>query len=396
VSRREDTPGWRALAERLGTVDPLVALAIVLGRPAADPELAAGVAAWVGAEATDAQAATRLLELEAATVDKAVRREVRRALYRLEQRGTWNRPATPAPPKTSALLGAFEGEPEAWLTEIDPGGTRLLWLARRRGEAVASLSAVVNDLRGVLELNAGETRRKAIRDAHRSLTAKTGLALVEAPWRHVDGVLEAALALSPDETRNADVARAREAILPPGERGAIDPPIGAILDRAAILADLDALVQSPAVRHEGQGPGWLVPFEWLEAAADTVAAARESLVVVSPAQQEERVRTALENAREEIFTVPERRALFARRFSESAWIAARRGQESRARSLWACALALEAGRPVSSIPAVDEMTRLSLAFALEARAKRASEESRSSLIVTPAQAMAEARRPPGR
>ena len=97
-----------------------------------------------------------------------------------------------------------------------------------------------------------------------------------------------------------------------------------------------------------------------------------------------------------LFTVPARRALFARRFSESAWLAARRGQESRARSLWACALALEAGRPVSSIPAVDEMTRLSLAFALEARAKRASEESRSSLIVTPAQAMAEARRPPGR
>ncbi|MFM7141603.1 MAG: hypothetical protein ACKO2K_06765, partial [Alphaproteobacteria bacterium] len=396
VSRRDSKPAWHALSERLGTDDPLVALERTLSDWAADPALAATTLHWVGARADGPRAGERLLELEAATADKATRREIRRALHRLEQRGVFRRPERPPPPSASELLGPGESDPEAWLSEIDPGGTRLLWIARRVGDGVASLSAVVNDVTGVQELNAGETRRKAIRDAHRSLTANTGLALVEAPWRHVDGLLEEALRIAPDEKRTDTVESARRELLPDGVRGEVGRPIDSVLDRAAIERDRDALLESPELRREKDGPAWLVPFAWLEAAVETVSSARESLVVVSPAQQEERVREAFERAIEQVLAEPGRRELFARRFAESAWVAARRGRLERARALDACALAIEAGLPVSAIPPLADLVRLSLAFALEARARRAEEQGRSSLVVTPAQAMAESRRPPRR
>lgn len=393
MSRRGTTPAWREIAGRFGTDDPLTALDRAMHAGAEDPALAAAAIAWVGAEATGPEAGRKLLEIEATTADKATRREIRRALYRLEQRGVWRRPEAPPPPSTSDLLGPVEDGPEAWVTEIDPGGTRLLWIARRIGDGVASLTAVVNDVTGVRELNTGETRRKAIRDAHRSLVAKTGLALVEAPWRHVDGLLEEALAISPDEMRAAEVENARRVLLPPGARGEVARPIDSVVDREEVERDRDALLRSPELRREKDGPAWLVPFDWVEPSIERVAAARESLVVVSPAQQEERVRDAFEREIEEILRAPERRALFARRFLESAWVAARRGRRERARALDACGLAIEAGLPVAEIPALAELVRLSLAFALETRARKASEQARSSLVVTPAQAMAESRAP---
>jgi hypothetical protein len=393
VSRRETTTDAGAPTAHPDAGDAREALDLVAGSLPADRALAAAAIARVGAESRDPRSGDRLLELESRTSDKATRREIRRALYRLEQRGVWQRPDAPPPPSTSTLLGPAGDEPEAWVTEIDPGGTRLLWIARRIGDGVASLSAVVNDVTGVQELNAGETRRKAIRDAHRSLTEKTGLALVEAPWRHVDGLLGEALRITPDEKRDAEVARARRVLLPTGAQGEVGRPIDAVVDRGAVERELDALVQSPELRREKEGPAWLVPFAWVEPAVEKVAAARESIVVVSPAQQEERVREAFERAVEEIFEAPERRALFARRFDESAWIAARRGKTDRARALVACALALEAGRPVAAIPALADLVRLSLAFALESRARKAGEQARSSLVVTPAQALAESRLP---
>lgn len=392
MSRREAKPPWHALAERLGTDDPLEALERTVSAWPSDPALATATLAWVGARAEGPRAGDRLLEIEATTPDKALRREIRRALHRLEQRGAWHRPQE-APPSTSALLGASGDEPEAWVSEIDPGGTRLLWIARRIGDGVASLSAVVNDVTGVQEINAGETRRKAIRDAHRSLTANTGLALVEAPWRHVDGLLGEALRIAPDEKRSEIAARARRVLLPQGAQGAIGRPIDSVFDRAAVERDRDALLGSPELRREKEGPAWLVPFAWLETAVESVASARESVVVVSPAQQEERVREAFERAIEQVLAEPGRRELFARRFAEAAWVAARRGRRERARALDACALAIEAGLAVASIPPLADLVRMSLAFAVEARARRAEEQGRSSLVVTPAQALAESRRP---
>jgi hypothetical protein len=378
------------VAGRLSVASAAGALEALEPRWGAAPELEAAVAAWLGSTG-DAAAGDRLHALEARTASKAVKKEIKRALYKLAQRGVWTAPEAAPPPSARELLGPTESEPEAWLTEIDPTGTRLLWMARRSGDGVASLSAVVNDERGLLEFHAGETTRKALKQAHRDLLQRSKVALVEAPWPHVDGLLDEALEKS-DKTRFAEVPRARRAIVPERPSAATaHHPVDALLDRAAAGGDEAALRASAEALHAGSAPGWLVPAEWLAPALDEIESARSSLVVVSPAQQEERVRAAMESAIAHLFEAPERRRLFARRFEETAYLFAKRGDAARGRALLAAAVATEAGRSPAEIPALAEIARVSLAFALESRAERKQEEARSSLIVTPQQALAEQR-----
>jgi hypothetical protein len=93
-----------------------------------------------------------------------------------------------------------------------------------------------------------------------------------------------------------------------------------------------------------------------------------------------------------VFAAPERRELYATRFDETAYLLARRGQLDVARALVAAAEATRGGRPVADIPVLAQITAASLAIAAQLRLRQAREESSSSLIVTPQQALEEQRR----
>src|SRR5262249_31596046 len=157
--------------------DPASALDALERSWGREPDVEAAAVAWLGA-AGGAGAGARLPALAPRARSKARQNEVRRGPSRPRPRGARGpagRPPPPAAPPRSAreLLGPADDEPEAWLSEIDPTGTRLLWMARRAGDGVASLSAVVNDVAGLLEFHAGETTRKALRQAHRDLAARS-------------------------------------------------------------------------------------------------------------------------------------------------------------------------------------------------------------------------------
>lgn len=369
-------------------LDALDALAATWG---SDPELEAALVALAGGS-DDAAAGDLLSRLAATTRDKHVKREIKRALYKLEQRGRWHAPAAAPPPPVRDLLGPGEDEPEAWVSAIDPSGSRLLWMARRSGAGMASLSALIDETRGLVEFYAGETTRKALRQAQRELSGRNGVALVEAPWQHVDALLTRATAIAANETRSADVARARREIVPHPHIGAVPPPVDALLDRAAASADPAALEASARVLAERELGGWLLPRDWVEPALQVIEDAQSSVVIVSPQQHEERLREALLRAAEDVFAADERRALFAARFEESAYLLARRGADAAARALVAATDAIRAGRPVAQIPVLAQLAARSFALALELRARQSREEAKSSLVVTPQQALAEQQR----
>jgi hypothetical protein len=264
-------------------------------------------------------------------------------------------------------------------------------MARRVGDGTATLSAVINENEGLVEFHAGETTRKALKQAQRDLAARAGIALVEAPWAHVDALLREAHQRAADPTRFPDVQRARQLIAPASRPEPVPSPIDALLDRASVEADPAALAASAEALREPETAGWVLPYPWLEAALEEVSAARSSLVVISPVQQEERVREAAEKAMEALFEPAERRALFASRFEETAYLLAKRGRGPIARAALAAAIATRAGRRIAEVPLLAEIARRSLALAFEAQAAKAKEEAQSSLIVTPAQALAEQR-----
>lgn len=380
------------LARRgLSAEEPLRALDALAASWGTEPALEGAVVALVGAS-DDPAAGEALSRLGGATRDKSVKREIKRALYRLEQRGQWHAPATAPPPPVRELLGPADDEPEAWLSAIDPSGARLLWMARRSGAGMASLSALIDERRGLVEFYAGETTRKSLRQAQRDLSDKSGVALVAAPWPHVDALLTRAVALAADEARTAEVARARREIVPRPHAGEVPSPVDALVDRAGAAADAAALEASAGALLQRELGGWLAPRDWIEPMLPGIDDAQSSLVIVSPQQQEERLRDALLRAAEDVFAAEDRRALFAARLDESAYLLAKRGETTLARALVAAAEATRGGRPIAQVPVLAQLVTRSLALALELRARQSREDSRSSLVVTPQQALAEQQR----
>jgi len=394
MARAPDVP--RAALDRLesrglSAAEPLRALDALEARWGGEADLEAIVVALVAA--SDApEAGERLARLAPGTTDKTVKREIKRALYRLEQRGLWRAPEAPPPPATHELLGPAEDEPEAWLSAIDPSGSRLLWMARRVGSGMASLSALLNETQGLQEFYAGETSRKALRQAQRDLSARSGVQLVEAPWAHADALLTRAVEATADPARATEVGRARREIVPRPQPSPPRPPIDSLLDRRAAASADAALAASAGALSEKELAGWLLPRDWIEPALRDVDDAQESVVIVSPQQREERLREALVRAAQDVFAAPGRRELFAARLEETAYLVARRGRLDIALALVAATEAARAGRPIGEVPVLAQIATRSFALALELRAEKTRDESRSSLIMTPQQALAEQRR----
>src|SRR5206468_3656218 len=92
-----------------------------------------------------------LARMETTAKDKLLRREARRAIYRLRQKGVLtDEPATKAEPTARPLLAG--PEPEGYLSLSDPRGDRLLWLLKpRSGGGLWHLSTVVNEPAGLRE-----------------------------------------------------------------------------------------------------------------------------------------------------------------------------------------------------------------------------------------------------
>src|SRR5512139_1860350 len=152
------------------------ALRAVAGRaPDADLAIADRLGKLASAESVDA-----LIALEAGTTDKLVHREVRRALYRLEQRGLRPPPAAPVVPAVT-LGPSLEG----YLSAVDGGGDQLLWLVKPRPAGVLHLFAVVNDPDGLREVEVTETTRKAVRAARQELHDRHAIDMIEADWGYV-------------------------------------------------------------------------------------------------------------------------------------------------------------------------------------------------------------------
>lgn len=385
-----DVARERLAAAGLDPDRPLDALAAHRSAWGRDEDLERALVHLV-AESADEAAGAALARLVDETRSRELRREIKRALYRLEQRGRWHAEKAPPPPPTSTLLGSAESEPEAWLSPIDPTGTRLLWMSKRVPEGVASISAITTEEYGLREIHGGQTTRKAVRQAQRDLTSRSGIPLVEAPWAHVHRLIRDAWESTADRTRLGDVPGTLR-LLVPGPPEHVAHPVEAYLDRAAVAADDTALAGSAKALAEPELAAWLLPFEWVEPAMQEIRDASQSLVVTSPAHERERVESAFARATDGLFAEQVRRDRFASRLEETAYLLAKRGALEPAQGALAAALAARTERPIAEIPLLAELARRSLGFALEASERRAQEEARSSLVVTPAQAVAEERR----
>ena len=309
------------------------------------------------------------------------RREVRRALYRLRQRGV----ATPErpmdePPRRRDLGSDIEG----FVSAHDASGDRLLWLVKRQASGGSLVvAAQANEPEGLRDVQAVDMSRKHLRAVRQRLAREGGVTLVAAPWTTVDALLVEAHERTTTRDRARDYLRVRAEVTAeppaaPAEPVSSQAPPPA-LDEARTLAAASAPLLGEAP-FAAWGPG-------AEAAAPFVAeitALRDSPLVLNELQQRERVREVLRRAAEALYPA----AALARRLEGTAYVLAETGRGPAARAALAIAALLRA-RPAEGYetPFVSGAVERALGTLLSADVARQTEERRSALVATPGEVL---------
>ncbi len=390
MAARDDTPRadadelLRAAGVAADDTDPARLLPLA-GRDAA---LDLAIVARLARVADEAHAAAlRRVEADAARAGpKAVVKAARRALYLLGQRGvTVPEPERIEPARRLAAPGSLEG----YVSAIDGRGDRLIWLVRPQREGgLLVLTAIVNEPAGLRDASLAELPRKTLRRMERDLQASHRLRMVAADGAYCDALLAEgfarARAAGTGGVGEYPTFRARLTSTEPAPR---DPPLA-----ARVLGEAGRDVADGArLLDELEFTTWRLERPALAAYVAEIAAVRESPLVLSRPQQEERVRAVVARALRELFA-EDGGAAYRRRLEEMAYYLDATARRPLAIVALASAQALAASTAGGEgIPFFEELTRRSFAVLLEEDAARAREEAQGSVLVRPGVAGAASR-----
>jgi hypothetical protein len=324
-----------------------------------------------------AEAADLLAEMESGA-SGVLRREVRRALFKLRQHGIEpTRVSMPEAPRVAALgdtglSGVISG--------FDPEGGRIAWLVKPRAQGgIHFLWALLSDTEGLTAVRANVVSRRELRDQRRELEEHSGVKTVDADWRLVDYIMCEAYRRTPEAHRGAVgsflMLRAEFVASSPSSEF-IHPIYNEALAEPA-EPSLD-LLKEPEVSS------WKLSADDLKPYVDEIAEMEQSPLVLNEVQQRERVDQIVARAIGDLFA-GERAVRARRRLEDTAYFFARTGRRDAARSAAAAAAAVRDGTDLRRLAFFGNFVRGQLIgmFAL----KREQEKQEPRLILTPAEAI---------
>ncbi|HEX4208865.1 MAG TPA: hypothetical protein VHY56_00615 [Candidatus Binataceae bacterium] len=334
--------------------------------------------ARVLATLTTPQAAEMLAEMERGA-SGADRREIRRALFKLHQRGIEPPRQTVAVAKPAGDLS--DASLSAVLSPIDGDGARIaLILKPRPNGGLRRIWGVVSERDGLVGLTLDNVTRKELRAERKDIEKRAGVALIDADWRLADFILSEAWRNTPEARRHelGDFLATRSELIAAALPASFDHPI-----YAEFAASLDE-EPSPDLIKEPEIAGWQLPPEVVKPYADEAADLRNSVIVLNRMQQEERVNLVIERAIEELFggTYSER---LRRHLEDTAYYFARTRRPREAAATAAAAAKLRDHAELKRSAFFQALTRMQLG-ALIAESE-AHERDEPRLIMTPAEAM---------
>ncbi|HVM97499.1 MAG TPA: hypothetical protein VMT89_13975 [Candidatus Acidoferrales bacterium] len=346
------------------------------------------IAVRLGTFATP-ESAEALRRLDQQSKDKLVHKEVKRALYRLDQRGVAAPEAEAEPPRTFALAAPLEG----YVSAIDGRGDQLLWILKPRPAGLLHLFAVINDPDGLREIEVAETTRKGIKSIRDQMRQRHDIRMLEVDWHYCDFLIERAFRWADDKGHSVHGDyRAVRAQITNEEVQPMQPLILRYVDAAVVRNDESLVRDSERLLDQPELRTWFFTPEDLTTYLKELHDMKDSPLVLSQAQQQERFAQVIERAVEEIFG-GDRQASWVRRLQEMAFFFHATAREDSAKQALAAALALAASnRGGRGIAFCEVLTRSCLAAFWQAEEQRETEASKGSLILTPAQAARETQR----
>jgi hypothetical protein len=325
----------------------------------------------------DPQAAAMLVEMEAGAAG-AMRREVRRALYKLKQHGI-DAPAATAP--ASGVPQPDVNEISAMLSPIDGEGARIVWIVKPRVQGgLVRMWALISERDGLVGAqNTGMSRRE-LKSERDELERRAQVKLVDADWRVADFIVCEAWRNTPESRRgtvgNFLMIRSELIAVPPPT--ALTHPVYTELAAEAAAEPSVELLKEPELLE------WRLSDALLKPYVDEINQAGESVIVLSPVHKQERVNAVIDRATAELLT-GDNGVRIRRRLEDIAYYLARVGRRTQAGWAAAAAARLRDGIDVTKVLFFQAFIRTQLGTVAAAEQQKAEEEPR--LIMTPAEAM---------
>jgi hypothetical protein len=323
----------------------------------------------------DPRAAATLTEMEAGAAG-AMRREVRRALYKLKQHGI-DAPAATQPEAANPHADAIE----AMLSPIDAEGARIVWIVKPRAQGgVTRMWALISEREGLVGAQNTGLSRRELKSEREELERRAQVKLVDADWRVADFIACAAWRNTPESRRGqvGNFLTLRSEVI------ASPPPTDLLHPVYAELAAEAAAEPSVELLKEPELLEWRLPDAILKPYVDEIARAGESVIVLNPMHKQERVNAVIDRATAELLSGDSGRAV-RRRLEDTAYYMARVGRRTQAGWAAAAAARLRDGVDVTKVLFFQAFIRTQLGTVAAAEQQKAADEPR--LIMTPAEAM---------
>ena len=319
------------LLEDLETIDPAALAERIPGPPVAEALLE-------NLPLQEAKAPEILSELRKAFPQKSVQKAVRKAVFRLKQRGITLPDGEPDQAPTFAVA---KEEPSVYIGPIDGSGNRPLLIVLPRGASGVDLAmGAVNDEQGIIEFIYGRYSKKRMKEVRDLFFSKVPH-MVETTLSHAVTVLEDAYRKEEGKPGPAtgEYLRLRPWLLENVEP--LDRPVVSdFIPMESVTADILTPTQLERLLQHELMISWVLDPEKLRPLSEEIVRAQESPIFISEGQRREHLNKIREDSLVKLFGEKDR-MLFRTRLEEMAFVFFKIGEETLARLCLAAALSLE-------------------------------------------------------
>jgi hypothetical protein len=330
----------------------------------------------------DSAAAEALLRIERGAQDKDLKKEIRRSLFKLSQRGLTipkdkrveeNSP-TPHPSRSSEI--------EAYMSPVDGAGGRLVWIVKpQAGHGLQTIQAMVNDREGLQRIGGTQVRRKELRNMAQEIKKQHGITLVSVPWEYADMMLYEGFEKAKAGGRSGlDNFHQLRSIVNTAKPKSQEHPVYQRLNSAEVREGAwrelsRRLLDEPEFRF------WILDADWAEPFLSQLQEAQTSRLVLNPMQKEERMAGIVRDAVKTLCT-GETGKIMQRRLEDMAFYFLDSGRTDIAKLALAVAQQIKEGDPGPlDISFLTGLVQKSFAVHLSQQKSKAEEEP--SFIVRP-------------
>jgi len=330
---------------------------------------------------SDPAAVEALIGFEKETKDKNLKKEIRRALFKLGQKGLVISESAGTEVKPPPILKATD-ETEAYMSAVDGGGGRLVWIVRPQpGKGLQLIQGMVNDREGLQKIGGAQIRRKELRNMSQEIKAKHDVSMVPVATEYADRMLVEGYERAKEKGRSGleDLHQLR-ALIGAGKPRQEEHPIYQRLNptearEGAWREQSRRLLDEPELRY------WILDGDWVQPFLTQLEEAQTTRLVLNPMQKEERMAGIVRDAVKALCD-GEVGKVMQRRMEDMALYFKETNREVPARLSLAIALQIKEGDPGPlDVSFLTGLVQKSFAFYLSQ--EKAKTEEEPSLIVKP-------------